>query len=143
MEVCVLLLHGQLNNSFSETGKSESSFAAIMNLCVICRFIGSIRYYGCKMHTLSALPCRHSCLWCLIKSNDMRIPLSSRGDSARRTVQGMVADNERFVKAGGDIWMAREYNNCIAKPFFDIPISQVLLLHHRSNTCITYFRYQH
>jgi hypothetical protein len=73
----------------------------------------------------------------------MRIPLSSRGDSTRRTVQGMVADNERFVKAGGDIRKAKEYNNCIAKPFFDIPISQVLLLHNKSNTRITYYRYQH
>jgi hypothetical protein len=33
----------------------------------------------------------------------------------------VVADNEWFVKAGGDIRKAKEYNNCISKPFFDIP----------------------
>ena len=66
----------------------------------------------------------------------MRIPLSSRGESTRRTVQGIIDDHERFVNAGGDIRKAKEYNNCIAKPFFDIPISQVLLIHNKSNTLL-------
>ena len=96
-------------------------------------------------NTLSALPKtgRHSCLWCLIKSSDMRTPLSSRGESTRRTVQGIIDDHERFVKAGGDIRKAKEYNNCIAKPFFDIPISQVLLIHSKSNTHFIYYHHQY
>ena len=73
----------------------------------------------------------------------MRIPLSSRGDFTRRTVQGMIDDHERFVKARGDVRKAKEHNNCIAKPFFDIPISQVLLLQNKSNTHFTHYRYQH
>ena len=59
----------------------------------------------------------------------MHIPLSSRGVSTRRTVQGMLDDNERFIKAGGDIKNAKEYNNCISKPFFSITISQVLWIY--------------
>lgn len=68
---------------------------------------------------------RHSCLWCVIKSSDMHIPLSSREDSRRRTVQGIVDNHKRFMQAGGDIKKAKEYNNCISEPFFFIPLSQV------------------
>ena len=55
----------------------------------------------------------------------MRIPLSSRGRSTTRSVEGIFDDHDRFVKAGGDPKKVKEFNNCLTKPFFSIPLSQV------------------
>ena len=55
----------------------------------------------------------------------MKLPLSSRGRSITRTVQGMLDDNDRFVTAGGDPRNVKEFNNCLCKPFFNIPLTQV------------------
>ena len=74
----------------------------------------------------------------------MYTPLSLRGDSIRRTVEGMVDDNERFLKAGVDLKKAKGYSKCISKPFFSIPISQVQLgyLNQTHNISLTmYSRY--
>ena len=50
----------------------------------------------------------------------MKTPLSARGRSARRTVEGMVDDHKFVKEAGGDLKRAKEYN-CISPPFFSIP----------------------
>lgn len=50
-------------------------------------------------------------------------PLFFRGPATRRTVQGMKSDNQRFLAAEGDITKAKEFNNCILEPLFDIPLS--------------------
>ena len=87
--------------------------------------------------TVTLLPLqsgRHPCLWCLIKSCEMKIPLSSRGHSTKRTVEGILNDHQKFLSAGGNLKKAKLFNNCISKPFFNIPISQV----HTSNTRLTH-----
>ena len=56
----------------------------------------------------------------------MKIPLPSRGASPKRTVQGILDDHTKFLSdGGGDPRKAKEYNNCITDPFFNIPLSQV------------------
>ena len=69
---------------------------------------------------------RHCCLWCKICSSDLKIPLATRGHSTARSLQSLQTDHERFMQeTSGNIKRAKEYFNCIGKPFFDIPIEQV------------------
>ena len=42
---------------------------------------------------------RHCCLWCHIKSSDLKIPLSDRGRSPDRTFQNLKSDNHKFLQA--------------------------------------------
>lgn len=63
----------------------------------------------------------------------MKIPLPSRGASPKRTVQGILDDHTKFLSGGGgDPRKAKEYNNCITEPFFNIPLSQVHSDSHKS-----------
>ena len=55
----------------------------------------------------------------------MKVPLSCRGPSTRRTVEGILDDHQTFLSAGGDLKKAKQFNNCMSEPFFKIPISQV------------------
>ena len=87
---------------------------------MLCIFAHHIR----KLSFCFMQPGRHPCIWCLIKSANMKIPLSSRGAATKRTVQGIKDDHQRFLAAGGDITIAKEFNNCILEPLFDIPLSQ-------------------
>ena len=68
---------------------------------------------------------RHCCLWCHIKSSDLKIPLSDRGRSPDRTLQNLKSDNHKFLQAGGNIKNAKHFNNVIDKAMFDIPLTQV------------------
>ena len=68
---------------------------------------------------------RHCCLWCHIKSSDLKIPLSDRGRSPDRTLQNLKSDNHKFLLTGGNIKNAKHFNNVIDKAMFDIPLTQV------------------
>ena len=55
----------------------------------------------------------------------MKVPLSCRGPSTRRTVEGILDDHQTFLSAGGDLKKAKQFNNCMSEPFSKIPISPV------------------
>ena len=70
---------------------------------------------------------RHNCLWCTIRSTDLKAPLHVRGHSSPRSLESIREDNQRFVNAGNNLKRAKEFNNAIAEPFFSIPLDQVRL----------------
>ncbi len=41
-------------------------------------------------------------MWCIIRADQLRIPLAVCGPSPLRTLAGIKADHERFVAAGAD-----------------------------------------
>lgn len=114
---------GSINSGsfFVVTTSSYARFTAYQEHQVMCTFT----YHSWTSNFCSVQPGRHPCIWCVIKSADMKIPLSSRGAATKRTVQGIKDDHQRFLEAGGDIKKAKEFNNCILEPLFDIPLSQV------------------
>ena len=65
------------------------------------------------------------CLWCLITLEELAIPLTIRGPCIRRTLASIVADHNRFLLSGGNLKNAKNFNNCIDEPFFNIELSQV------------------
>ena len=95
-------------------------------MCVLSHYTAHLEVER-SVYGLSGASGRHPCLWCLIKSSEMKIPLSSRGRSITWTVEGILDDHDRFVNAGGDPKKVKEYNNCLSRPFFSIPLSQVQL----------------
>lgn len=71
---------------------------------------------------------RHCCLWCTIPSAKLIIPLAQRGRSPSRTLETLRSDHVRFLSSGGgDLKVAKEYNNVIEDNLLDIPIDHVWL----------------
>ena len=68
---------------------------------------------------------RHNCLWCTIPSSHLKLPLHQRGAYPVRTLSSLKEDHAKFVAAGGNISQAKNYNNVISSPIFDIEIDQV------------------
>ncbi len=68
---------------------------------------------------------RHCCLWCIIRSADLKVPLCVRGHSPLRSLQTLMEDHKKFVDAGADLKKAKEFNNVIGKAFFPIPLEKV------------------
>lgn len=79
-------------------------------------------YYALRMVILSG---RHCCLWCLIKSESMKIPRGVRGRSAPRTLASIKADHDRYNADGSNLKKAKFFNNVIDTTFFDIEVDQV------------------
>lgn len=71
---------------------------------------------------------RHNCLWCTIRSSDLKTPLQVRGRSPARSLESLRSDHQKFVNAGSQLKQAKEFNNAIHEPFFDIPLDQVSIL---------------
>ena len=79
-------------------------------------------------HVLSG---RHCCLWCLVRSDQLKVPPSLRGPVQLRTTESIVRDHERFTDAGGNLRNAKAYNNCICQPFFPtLDLTQVRTCSH-------------
>ena len=69
---------------------------------------------------------RHCCLWCLIRTDQLKLPPSQCGSVETRTTDSIMRDYHNFVENGGNIKNAKLYNNVICKPFFpSIDLSQV------------------
>ena len=80
------------------------------------------------MYVHSMFAGRHCCLYCDITSEKMQIPLKDRRPSERRTLASLERDHYQFsTVGGGNIKNAKQYNNVISKPLFNIPVSQVSL----------------
>ena len=89
---------------------------------------GNLEHQGFKniyKKTMLRTAGRHCCLWCHIKSSDLKIPLSDRGRSLDRTLQNLKSGNDKFLQAGGNIKNSKHFNNVIDKAMFDIPLTQV------------------
>ena len=110
----------------------------------ICLFLAGDYEFLCRLYGLSGasgksnvLPYqgntwyipyigRHNCLHCIIKSSDLKIPLSERGRSPSRDLQNLAADYNSFsTGGGGHLRNAKHYNNVIQPHFFDIPLENV------------------
>ena len=67
----------------------------------------------------------HCCLWCTIPSAKLATPLARRGKSPQRTLDSLCSDHARFLRDGGNIKKAKEYNNVIEEHLFDISLDNV------------------
>ena len=61
-------------------------------------------------HVINSLSGQHCCLWCLVKSDDLKKPPSARQPAALRTTESISSDYERFEKAGKNIKRTRTSN---------------------------------
>lgn len=69
---------------------------------------------------------RHNCLWCQIKSEVLKNPLSVRKRKPTRTLQSIRQDYQEFLDKGqGNLRKAKLHNNVIGEIFFDIPLTNV------------------
>ena len=68
---------------------------------------------------------KQPCLLCHITLDELRNPSTRKGPCTPRTLDTILLDHQNFMDVGGDIKRAKEYNNCIQDPFFNIPLSQV------------------
>ena len=66
---------------------------------------------------------RHCCLWCIIPRAEMKFKQKSTYPA--RTVETITYDNQCFLASGGALSNAKFFNNCIARPLFNIPLDQV------------------
>ena len=80
--------------------------------------------------------CITGCLWCLVTLDQLRTSSPTSRLCARRSLETMLADYQRFIASGGDIKNAKYYNNCINEPFFKIPLSQVPCMDTTNVKCI-------
>ena len=116
-------------------------------LCVIHGLSGASGKYGitCTLHaptklakTAKLLACspaalnhvhthvgRHCCLWCHIKSDQLKVAKHIRGTCRERSLATLDEDYSQFMAAGGDIRNAKDHNNVIAPYFFEVPLDQV------------------
>lgn len=77
--------------------------------------------------TISLCKGRHCCLWCLVKSDQLKIAPSVRGPVQQRTTESIVQDHTNFVCDGQNMKRAKLFNNAINNPFFPcIPLDQVM-----------------
>ena len=69
---------------------------------------------------------RHNCLWCLIPSSSLKVPLAERGRFTARSLESLHSDHSDFVSSGGGhVKRAKFFNNVIEDYFFDIPLENV------------------
>ena len=68
---------------------------------------------------------RHCCLWCDIRSDQLKISRADRQWLEKRTLESLKSDHNDFLKAGADLKKAKLYNNIMSQHFFDIPLTQV------------------
>ena len=83
-----------------------------------------VHYLNCtdKVHTTVG---RHCCLWCEIASDQLKVPLATRGYSRSRTLQSLEHDFHEFSLGGSNIKNAKSHNNVIHEYMWEIPIDQV------------------
>ena len=73
---------------------------------------------------------RHCCLYCEITADQMKHPLHERGPAPVRTLSTLQRDYLQFCTQGkGNLKNAKNFNNVIGQPFFDIPLTQVYTQH--------------
>ena len=113
-----------------------------MSFCVLCmdsavQVVSSLWDYVNKLHIpANEFPGRHNCLWCLIPSSSLKVPLAVRGRFKARSLDSLKSGHKEFLSAGGgDIRKAKLFNNVIDYFFEKVTtcsttyISRKLLIH--------------
>ena len=68
----------------------------------------------------------HFSLWCLIRSDQLKVPPAVWDPAQPGITNSMLVDHVRYLAAGGNMKNAKAFNNCISKPFFpELDLSQV------------------
>ena len=73
---------------------------------------------------------RHCCLWCTVTRGEIKLSPEQQPPATLRTVSMLIQDHQQFLASGGALKNAKNYNNCIGEPLFDIPLEQVLCFAH-------------
>ena len=126
--ICMLLV---VIPDISIGGKRPDSFSREITpfspLCMVCQeHQVYIVYIICIIiKNYLCVSGRHSCLWCHICTDQMKIPKNIRGLQRERSLDTLAYDYQQFLAAGGDIRNAKKHNNVIGPYFFDIPLDQV------------------
>ncbi len=68
---------------------------------------------------------KYNCLWCLITSDQLKIPLETRGKCTKRSLESLRTDHDSFQRAGGQLKNAKFHHNAIEEYLFDIPVENV------------------
>ena len=93
---------------------------------IINKNVGSLWDHVHKLHIPTIeFPGRHNCLWCLIPSSSLKVPLAVRGGLEERSLDSLKSDHSKFLSnGGGDIRKVKFFNNVIDY-FFNIPVENV------------------
>ncbi len=79
---------------------------------------------------------RHCCLCCTITYDQLKVPPDLRTIPAQpRTLASLNADHAKFVGAGSNLKVAKEFSNVIGLPIFDIELDHVST--HALEYCVT------
>ena len=74
---------------------------------------------------------RHCCLFCTVKSENLKIPPHSRQHQAEiHTVATLKSDHTSFVLSGGNLRQAKQHNNVIRQLLFDILMANVSIIYY-------------
>ena len=101
-------------------------------MCSVYGLSGASGEFSLSLHQIphsmvNGFPGRHNCLWCLIPSSSLKVPLAVRGRFAERSLDSLKSDHGRFLaEGGGDIRKAKLFKNVIEDYFFDIPLENVI-----------------
>lgn len=101
---------------------------------VLCKLYGLSGATGIKSNDLATAPLtknssgRHCCLWCRIEHKDLKkAPILRDMQPEQRDLSTLAAAHTEFqTKGKGNLNVAKKYFNVISKPFFDIPLNQVV-----------------
>jgi hypothetical protein len=74
-------------------------------------------------------------------NTQLKTPLEERNLLPKRTVELICEDNEKYKKARSPLRKAKEYNNPIGRPFFDVPLIQVRKLSAEELLSLLHFHY--
>ena len=58
----------------------------------------------------------------------MKKPKEVRNPSEKRSLESLKIDYNRFVADGSNLKRAKEFNNVIDEPLFNVPLDQVFIL---------------
>ncbi|XP_065654588.1 uncharacterized protein LOC124812501 [Hydra vulgaris] len=88
-------------------------------------FIFGDYVFLCAIYSITGATGRHCCLFCEITSSEMQLNIEARTRPILlRTLATLKSDYEQFKNDGGNIKHAKNFNNVIDEPLFDIPIEQ-------------------
>ncbi|XP_047127237.1 uncharacterized protein LOC124808269 isoform X1 [Hydra vulgaris] len=91
-------------------------------------FIFGDYVFLCAIYGITGATGRHCCLFCEITSSEMQLNIEARTRPILlRTLAILKSDYERFKNDGGNIKRAKNFNNVIDEPLFDIPIEQIAI----------------
>ena len=98
-----------------------------MSSCVTCmEFQGQVVRKLSPMHHVHTLHIgRHCCLWCLITSEQLKLPRGTRQGVSLRSLDTLAHSYSEYLADGANLKRAKFHQNVIGEAFFDVPLSQV------------------